>query len=75
MGKLSQFEPRFARFLDILRWVYVNAPFLEALKVALAYLKFLRELLSKKGEHGGTIVVPIREVCSSVLQSQSPSKR
>jgi len=41
------------RFLDILRRVYVNTPFLETLKATPAHLKFLRELLSKKGEPKG----------------------
>jgi len=36
------------QFSDVLRRIYVNASHLEALKEAPAYLKFFRELLSKK---------------------------
>jgi len=49
-------------------------PFLEALRAVPAYLKFLRELLSKKGEHKGALVAPIGEVCSSILQSKTLPK-
>jgi len=65
-AKLSKFEPRFARFVDILRRIYV-VPFMEALKKALVCLKFLKELLSKKGDIGDASVAPIREACSAIL--------
>jgi len=54
-------EPRYARFLDILRRVYANISFLEALKKAPMYLKFLRELMSKKGDTRDASVDPIGE--------------
>ena len=37
-AKLSKLEHKFGRFLDVLRWIYVNAPSLEALKETLAYV-------------------------------------
>ena len=48
--KLSKLAPRFARF---------NISFLEALKEAPSYLKFLRELLSKKGKLDEVTTIPI----------------
>jgi len=65
--KLFQLEPKFARFLDVLKRIYTDTRFWEALKRALAYLQFLRELLSKKGQPEGGSVILIGEVCSSVL--------
>jgi len=47
-------EPRFMQFLKVLRRIYVNALFLEALKEAPAHLKFLRKILSKKGKLEGS---------------------
>jgi len=47
---------------------------MEALKDAPAYLKFLRELLFKKGEPGEVSMAPIGGSCSALLQRQSPSK-
>ena len=52
-AKLFKLKPRFTKFLDVLRRIYVDTPFLDALKKASAYLQFLREFLSKKGEPEG----------------------
>ena len=49
-SKLSKLEPKFMQFLDVLKRIYASVPFLEALKETSTYLKFLRELLSKKEE-------------------------
>jgi len=49
-SKPSQFELRFPQFLDIPRRIYVSVPFLEVLKEAPTYMKFLREALFKKGK-------------------------
>ena len=70
-GKLFQLELKFARFLDMLKRIYADTPFLEALKKAPSHIQYLRELLSKKGEPKGGSVIPIEEVCSSTLQSPS----
>jgi len=70
-AKLFQLEPKFARFLDLLKRIYAGTPFLEALKNAPAHIQFLRELLPKKGEPEGGSIIPIGEVCSSDLQSSS----
>jgi len=67
--KLLQLEPKYARFLDVLKWVYANTPFLEALKKTPDYLQFVRDFLSKKGEPEGGSVMPIGQVCISFLQS------
>jgi len=74
IGKLSKLEAQFARFLNVLRRICVNTHFLEAFKEAPTYLKFLRELLFKKGKPGDISVAPIGEACSAILQSRSPSK-
>jgi len=73
-SKLSQLEPRFTRFLDTLRRIYVSNPFMEALKDTPAHLKFLRELLSRKGEPREVLVAPIVGSCSALLQRWFPSK-
>jgi len=66
-AKLSKLEPRFTRFLDLMKRIYVNTPFLEALKLAPTYLRFLRGLLSMKDEPIAITEVPIGEVSSTVL--------
>ena len=63
LSKILKLEPRFVKSLEVLRKLYVNVPFLGAIKEAPAYLKLLRELLSKKGKLEEVIVVHIGEVC------------
>ena len=46
----SKLKPRMVRLLDLRKRVNINVPFLEVLKEVPSYLKFLKELLSKKGE-------------------------
>ena len=73
--KLLRLEPKYARFLDVLRQVYADTPFLEALKKAHACLQFVRDFLSKKDEPEGGSVMPIGRVCSSFhshLQAARP---
>ena len=66
---LLQFEPKYARFLERLRRIYADTPFLEALKKAPSCLQFVRDFLAKKGEPEGGSVMPLGRVCSSLLQS------
>ena len=67
--KLLQLEPKYARFLDALRRVYADTSFLETLKKVPAYLQFVRDFLSKKGEPEGGSVMPIMRMCNLFLQS------
>ena len=60
--------------LALLKKVNVNVPFLEILKEVPPYLKFLRRLLSAKGEVESALVAVIGEACSAALQHGSLSK-
>ena len=57
---------------------YVNVPFLKALMEALSYIKFLRDLLSKKGKLEEATMVRVGEACkilavSSFFAPQGPA--
>jgi len=67
--KLLQLEPKYARFLEKLRWIYADTPFLETLKKATTCLQFVRDFLFKKGQPEEGSVMPIGRACSSFLQS------
>ena len=41
-------EKKFGKFLDMLKNLHVNIPFIEAMKEMPAYTKFLKEILSNK---------------------------
>jgi len=67
--KLLQLEPKYAPFLERLRRIYADTPFLKTLKKAPACLQFVRDFLSKKEEPEGGSVMPIGRACSSFVQS------
>jgi len=54
--------------------MYANVTFLAAPKEAPTYLKFVRELLFKKGESGNASMATTKEACNALLQSRSSSK-
>jgi len=69
--KLLQLEPKYAQFLERLRRIYADTPFLETLKKAPACLQFVRDFLFKKGEPEGGSVMPLGWACSSFIQSST----
>jgi len=62
------------RFLETLHRIYASNAFLKALKNAPAHFKFLRELLSKKGDPEDASVAPIIGPYSALLQRRPSSK-
>ena len=44
----EKIEERFSRFLDILKTIEINIPFVEALARMFNYAKFVKDILSKK---------------------------
>ena len=44
----AKMEEEFSRFLDMFKTIKINIPFIEALAQMPNYVKFLKDLLSKK---------------------------
>ena len=66
-------ESQFGKFLDILKKLHVNVPFLDALSQMPLHAKFLKEILSKKGKIDEHEIVALGEECSSVVLNQLPA--
>nr|XP_016437357.1 PREDICTED: uncharacterized protein LOC107763378 [Nicotiana tabacum] len=67
-------DKQFAKFLDILKQLYINIPFTEALTQMPSYAKFLKEILSSKRKLEEVSVVKLTEKCSAILQNKLPQK-
>ncbi|RYQ95355.1 hypothetical protein Ahy_B08g090594 [Arachis hypogaea] len=65
----------YSRFLDLFASLHVNIPFIKALQQMPSYIKYMKELLTKKSslKEGQTIV--INKECSALIQSELPIKR
>ncbi|XP_075104353.1 uncharacterized protein LOC107783747 [Nicotiana tabacum] len=72
--KRKNLDKQFSKFLDILKQLYINIPFTEALTQMPSYAKFLKEILSSKRKLEEVSVVKLTEKCSAILQNKLPQK-
>jgi len=63
----AKLDSQFGKFLDMLKKLHVNVPFLDALSQMPLYVKFLKEILSKKRKIDELETLALREECSPVV--------
>ncbi|XP_021723745.1 uncharacterized protein LOC110691133 [Chenopodium quinoa] len=70
----TKLNEKFSKFLEVMRGLQVNIPFLHAMSQMLTYANFLKDLLSNKSrlEESATISLP-KEV-SAIIQNKLPQK-
>ncbi|KAL5781937.1 hypothetical protein ACOSP7_006966 [Xanthoceras sorbifolium] len=67
-------DKNFAKFLEIFKKLHINIPFAEALAQMPSYVKFLKEILSKKRRLEDHETVALTEECSAIIQNKLPQK-
>ena len=72
--KKNNLDKQFAKFLEVFKKLHINIPFMEALEQMPKYVKFMKEILSKKRKLGDYEMVALTEECSAVLQKKLPPK-
>nr|XP_033510734.1 uncharacterized protein LOC117275541 [Nicotiana tomentosiformis] len=72
--KREKLDKHFSKFLEILKQLFINIPFTDALKQMPAYAKFLKEILSSKRKLEEVSLVKLTEKCSAILQNKLPQK-
>ncbi|XP_062114269.1 uncharacterized protein LOC133825326 [Humulus lupulus] len=70
----QQKDGQFRRFLDVLKQLHINIPLVEALEKMPNYVKFLKDILTKKRRLGEFETVALTEGCSAILKSKIPPK-
>ncbi|KAA3478028.1 UPF0746 protein [Gossypium australe] len=63
----SKQDVQFKKFLEVLKQLHINIPFVESLKKMLKYVKFMKDILSKKRRLGEFETVALTEVCTTML--------
>ena len=58
--------------MDIFKKLHINIPFAEALEQMPGYMKFMKDVLSKKRKLGDYKIFALSEECSSILQKKLP---
>ncbi|XP_016195620.1 uncharacterized protein LOC107636637 [Arachis ipaensis] len=67
-------EKQYSKFLEVFRKLQINIPFIEALKQICLYIKFMKELLSKKKTLRKDETMVMTKECSAVIQRDFPRK-
>ncbi|GJX25168.1 putative nucleotidyltransferase, ribonuclease H [Tanacetum coccineum] len=67
-------EAQLRKFLENLKKLHINFPFIEALAQMPKYAKFLKGLLTKKSRLEEACTITMNERCSAVLLNKLPSK-
>ncbi|KAH9780391.1 hypothetical protein KPL71_008059 [Citrus sinensis] len=67
-------DNQFSKFLEVLKQLYINIPFVEALEQIPNYVKFLKDILAQKIRLGEFETVALTQKSSHMLQSKIPTK-
>ncbi|XP_021742943.1 uncharacterized protein LOC110709041 [Chenopodium quinoa] len=70
----AKLEKKFCKFLDILKKLHINIPFLDAISEIPSYAKFLKDMLSNKRKLEDNTTVALNAECSAILQNTLPKK-
>ena len=60
--------------MDIFKKLHINIPFFEALEQIPGYVKFIKDILSKKRKLGDYETVTLSKECSAILKKKFPPK-
>ena len=67
-------DRQFSRFMDILKRLQINIPFTEALEQMPTYVRFMKELFTKKRKIPYQETVELEAGCSAIIQKPLPQK-
>ncbi|XP_030502340.2 uncharacterized protein LOC115717494 [Cannabis sativa] len=70
----NKMDKQFSKFLEIFKKLHINIPFIEALEQMPTYLKFMKDILSKKRKLEEFEMMTLTQECSAVLQKKLPPK-
>ena len=63
----QKLDKKFSKFLDILKKIHINIPFADTLEQMPNYVKFLKDIISKKRRLEEFETVKLSEECSAIL--------
>eukprot|EP00257_Ricinus_communis_P020405 XP_015579630.1 uncharacterized protein LOC107261880 [Ricinus communis] len=70
----AKLEKKYGKFLDILKKLPINIPFLDAISEMPSYAKFLKDMLSNKRKIEENATVSLTAECSAILQNKLQKK-
>ena len=70
--KKNKLDKKFTNFMEVFKKLHINIPFVDALEQMPSYVKFMKDILSKKIRLLDFETVNLTEECSSILQRKLP---
>ena len=64
----------YSRFLDLFASLHVNIPFIKAFQQMPSYIKYMKELLTRKSSLKGGQTIVMNKECSALIQTELPIK-
>ena len=72
--KKNKLDKQFAKFMEVLKKLHINIPFAYVLEQMPSYVKFIKDILSKKRRLSDFETVNLTEKCSAILHRKLPQK-
>ena len=72
--KKSKLDKQFTMSMEVFKKLHINIPFADAIKQMPSYVKFMKDILSKKRRLLDFETVNLTEECSVILQRKLPQK-
>lgn len=63
----QKLDKQFLEILEVFKNLQINIPFADTLEQMPSYVKFMKNILSKKRKLGEFEIVALREECSAIL--------
>ena len=70
----SKLDKQFTKFMEAIKKLHINIPFADALKQMPTYVKFMKDILSKKRRLEEYETIALTEECSAIIQKKLPHK-
>ncbi|XP_038894636.1 uncharacterized protein LOC120083133 [Benincasa hispida] len=68
-------EQKFKRFLELLKQLHINIPLIEALEQMPTYVKFFKDILTKKRRVSKKEVIALTQECNALVSNSLPKKQ
>ena len=72
--KMNKLDKYFTKFMEVFKKLHINIPFADALEHMPIYVKFMKDILSKKRRLSDFETMNLTEECSAILKRKLPQK-
>ena len=72
--KKNKLDKQFTKFMEVFKKLHINIPFADALEQIPSYVKFIKDILSKKIRLSDFETVNLTKECRGILQRKLPQK-